>query len=219
MSLYPTNINTIHNSKNIPISTKAKFYLDSHHFIPVQLCKKNEHHNFWKILYHKENHAIGINTFGRIIIHLSPLSATAISATIKNIYKLGKDKIIKIPHTSTIEYLSQRSYPRVEVDISALLERTDRVLKTLYCVTIVDISYKGIKIFLDDSILDANYPILLRFKLDNSSIEFTGKIVSQEKFEDGCFYSVVITKIDPYGQFLIDKFIQTYMHKEIKSNK
>ncbi|BAF70393.1 hypothetical protein NIS_1285 [Nitratiruptor sp. SB155-2] len=159
----------------------------------------------WKVPPHKYIKKIHKDGMAKILIPLSPLSCITISVSIEQIFTFGKETVLKIPHSTQIEFLSKRKYPRIEVAIKALLRTMETKPSVVHSVRILDLSEHGMKIALNDCVLDSAHPIYMRFQIDHSTIELEGEIVGVHKEEDGCYYNIKISKIDEKAQFLINK--------------
>lgn len=213
LSPLATRLETTHDIKE---GQKAKFLLDKTRAIPIELHKMEEKYLLWEALPHRDRVLLQEGQKGSIIIEERFLVAYKFETQILQIFRYENETLFKTPHSSNLVILAKRRFPRVEVDLEGVVRRAGKLRDNpFYKCKICNISEGGVKICLPTAPFKEKERVILRFKLNYENIETESSIETEITYSDHTSYGLKFINLNEHTRFIIRKFVESQMHKQI----
>jgi len=206
----------IYSTKDIQRNQKAKFYFSRYEYVPITLSKQYEDYGLWKIELHGKMNMLTSHMRGSVIFEEKRLIAYRFETRIEDILTFHNEKFLKIPHNNDLKVLAKRKYPRIDVDIPGIVKRKGKLRDNpYYKCTICNLSEGGAKICIGEDLFHEGEELELKFKLNLENIETESKVVAKITYDGPGQYGLQFLDIDPHIQFVIQKYVNTYLKEDI----
>lgn len=111
---------------------RAKFVIDTFINIPIRLHKIEENYLLWEALPHRDTTRIQEGEKGDIIFKERFLITYRFTTQIAQTFKYKNELLFKIPHSSNLQLLAKRKYPRVDVNIEGVVRKVGKLRSNLF---------------------------------------------------------------------------------------
>ena len=197
-------------TRDFPIYTEGRFYIDSHIFSPIRLEKSGEEHQLWEVKSHKNMDKLKKGIEGFIVVDDNFGRSYRFDSKIVEEFDYGH-KVVKIPHSGSITLLQQRKHPRVFTDFEGFVQKIEGAKKgPLYKCKICNISVGGLKIHMDGSrqYYERFDKVKVQFKLDGENIEAKAQIRYASKEN---YYGLMFEELDFHSKKVIERYVSRHL--------
>jgi c-di-GMP-binding flagellar brake protein YcgR/uncharacterized protein YneF (UPF0154 family) len=203
-------------TKDIDLFQGATLKVEDGKSYTISLYDKDELYMYW-IITDRNTPRLNIGEKVKISFVRKSDAAYSIDGTVEEIINENGKVIIKIPHTFELVRIQRREYPRVEVDIDALVGKEIRQDNQDVLVWIkgklMDISPSGAKICLnpddkDKLKLRVGDKIILSFSLSDKDIHEEAEVVNINEKQKIICYGVKFIYIKESQQRHIFEFVR-----------
>ncbi len=215
LNFLSTLANRLQSTYDIKEGQRAKFVIDTFINIPIRLHKIEENYLLWEALPHRDTTRIQEGEKGDIIFEERFLIAYRFTTQIAQTFKYKNELLFKIPHSSNLQLLAKRKYPRVDVDIEGVVRKVGKLRSNpFYKCQICNISEGGVKICLPSAPFKEKDRLILRFKINYENIETESNVESEITYNGKESYGLKFIELDDHTRFIIRKYVESKMNQQ-----
>ncbi len=214
-------------SKDIEMYQNAKMIINNRSF-DVSLYDKDERYMYWLLLDLKSKQGIEPGVKVKIIFIRKKDAIYTLESTIKDIISDDGKTAIKLPHTFELVRIQRREFPRVEVDLSALIgqkikkDNTEKIV--WYPGQIVDISTLGTKFCIkseekDNIKISVQEKVRIKFELDGHKYDLNATVENKDERKTTLCFGLKFQNIKDKQKDMIFEFVQKEQKKLAKLAK
>lgn len=215
-------------SKDIELFQNAKMIIDGKKGLDVSLYDKDERFMYWLVLntVSRENLIPGKEV--KITFLRKKDAIYNFESVIEDVIHEGNKIIVKLPHTFEMIRIQRREFPRVEVDLPAMIGKkikTDKSEEIVwYPGQIVDISATGAKFCInseqkDNIKISVKEDVVIKFELENQKFEHGATIENKDERKTTLCFGLKFKKIKDIEKDKIFEFVQKEQKKLAKIAK
>lgn len=214
-------------SKDIEMFQNGKMIIDNHRF-DVSLYDKDEKFMYWILLDLKSRSGIEPGTKVKITFLRKKDAIYTFESTIEDVIQENGKIIVKLPHTFEMTRIQRREFPRIEVDLAALIGQKIKKEGIEEIVwhpgQIVDISALGAKFCVGAEKKDGmkfaiKEKIIIKFELNNQKYELNATIENKDERKTILCFGLKFQNINEREKDKIFDFIQKKQKKLAKLAK
>ncbi|WP_187646980.1 flagellar brake protein [Nitrosophilus labii] len=215
-------------SKDIEMFQNGKMIIDGKQAVDVALYDKDEKFMYWLLIDVKSREGISPGTPVKITFLRKNDAIYNFESSVLEVINEGNNIVIKLPHTFEMTRIQRREFPRVEVDLPAMLGET-RVINEKeeiiwHSGRIVDISAMGAKFCVplenrDDIKISVGDDIKIKFELNNVKYDLEASVENRDEREVALCFGLKFKNAKDKIKDQIFNFVQKEQRKLAKIAK
>lgn len=212
-------------SKDIEMFQNGKMIVEGNKAFDVALYDKDEKFMYWLLIDIKSREVVAPGNTIKITFLRKNDAIYNFESTIMDVLQEGGNIIVKLPHTFDMVRIQRREFPRVEVDLPAMIGEVKEIDGNEEIVwhpgQIVDLSATGAKFCIpvdEKNNLKISYgsEVKIKFELNDEIYEFDADIENKDERDVAFCFGLKFKNINEKTRDKIFNFVQKEQRKLAK---